>query len=81
MTLLHAAALVVGGMLGTGVYLRSALMAAGLKNGILNVMIEVRNDLLQTQGQCTKIAGLLAAWLSEAHEICRSDQPPLEAKA
>ena len=57
------------------------LIEHGLKNGILNVMIEVRNDLLQTQGQCTKIAGLLAAWLSEAHEICRSDQPPLEAKA
>ena len=54
---------------------------AWLKNGILNVMIEVRNDLLETHSQCTKVAALLTAWLSEALEICRSGTPSLEAKA
>ena len=53
----------------------------GLENGILNVMIEVRNDLLETHSQCTKVAALLTAWLSEALEICRSGTPSLEAKA
>jgi predicted N-formylglutamate amidohydrolase len=38
----------------------------GLANGLPNVMIEVRNDLLQTAEQCEQISKVLIAMLNEA---------------
>ncbi|MFC6687383.1 N-formylglutamate amidohydrolase [Jhaorihella thermophila] len=38
----------------------------GLPRGLLNVMIEVRNDLLRTPDDCAGMARLLAGWLEEA---------------
>lgn len=37
-----------------------------LPRGLLNAMIEVRNDLLQTSEQCAKLATVLATWLDAA---------------
>jgi predicted N-formylglutamate amidohydrolase len=41
-----------------------------LPRGILNVMIEVRNDLITTPEQCAKMADTLSEWLSQALELC-----------
>lgn len=41
-----------------------------LPRGILNVMIEVRNDLLSTPAQCAEMADTLAGWLTQALERC-----------
>lgn len=48
------------------------LIEHGLKNGLLNVMIEIRNDHLQTAQQCKELAKSLAGWLEEALAICAS---------
>ncbi|MEO0915708.1 MAG: N-formylglutamate amidohydrolase [Pseudomonadota bacterium] len=47
-----------------------------LPRGILNVMIEVRNDLIAAPVQCAEMADLLADWLSRALDICA----PTEAR-
>jgi predicted N-formylglutamate amidohydrolase len=38
----------------------------GMANGLLNVMIEIRNDLVATPEQCRAMAGRLQNWLEEA---------------
>ncbi len=38
----------------------------GLSRGLLNVMIEIRNDLIQTPDQCREMAGHLGNWLNAA---------------
>lgn len=38
----------------------------GLQNGLLNVMIEIRNDLAQTPDQCDEMARTLAGWIGQA---------------
>lgn len=38
----------------------------GLANGLLNVMIEIRNDLVATPEQCRAMAGQLQLWLESA---------------
>ncbi len=38
----------------------------GLANGLSNVMIEIRNDLIQTDAQCFAMAAHLQQWLTEA---------------
>ena len=40
----------------------------GLKHGLLNVMIEIRNDLLATERQCEEIAKMLHRMLSHAFD-------------
>ena len=42
----------------------------GLPRGILNVMIEIRNDLVATPEQCTRMAETLAEWLRAALALC-----------
>ena len=51
----------------------------GISRGILNVMIEVRNDFLQSESQCLAIADLLANLLSDAMKICV--EPPTAQRA
>jgi len=36
-----------------------------IANGLLNVMLEIRNDLIATPIQQDAIAGMLAGWLSD----------------
>ncbi len=38
----------------------------GLSNGVLNVMIEIRNDLVATPEACEQVAGMLHGLISEA---------------
>ena len=38
----------------------------GISNGLHNVMIEIRNDLLETDTQCQQLATHLERWLSAA---------------
>ena len=42
----------------------------GIERGILNVMLEVRNDFLKTDEACYAIADMLAELLTAAVEIC-----------
>ncbi|MEM8648455.1 MAG: hypothetical protein AAGF86_19245 [Pseudomonadota bacterium] len=44
----------------------------GLKNGVLNVMIEIRNDLVATPEACAEVAGMLHGLISEALETVRA---------
>jgi len=44
------------------------LKVHGLKNHYLNVMIELRNDLLQDDKSCEKIASHLQTWLTSSME-------------
>jgi len=37
-----------------------------IPNGHLNVMLEIRNDLIETEGQQLKMAEMIAAWLADA---------------
>jgi APA family basic amino acid/polyamine antiporter len=53
MTLLHATALVVGGMLGTGVYLRSALMAQQVGSAPLVLLAWLAAGLVSMTGALT----------------------------
>lgn len=41
------------------------LDAHGSANGLLNVMLEIRNDLIETPQTCAAMARLLAPWLGE----------------
>ncbi|MEZ5715987.1 MAG: N-formylglutamate amidohydrolase [Paracoccaceae bacterium] len=43
----------------------------GLSRGLLNVMIEIRNDLIQDADSQTAMAALLAGWVAEAAAACR----------
>ncbi|MGI9351002.1 MAG: N-formylglutamate amidohydrolase [Rhizobiaceae bacterium] len=45
----------------------------GLKNGLLNVMLEIRNDLLTTSEQCGKIAEMLHGLLLHALKEARGN--------
>jgi len=38
----------------------------GVKNGLINVMLEIRNDLIKTPGDQQAMAGMLARWLGDA---------------
>jgi predicted N-formylglutamate amidohydrolase len=42
----------------------------GLSNGLLNVMIELRNDLVATEESAQREARILAGWIAEAIEVC-----------
>ena len=42
------------------------LQQYGIDNGLHNVMIEIRNDLIQTDAQCAAMADHLQQWLLEA---------------
>lgn len=55
---------------GPGDGVMHTLKKHGVGLGILNVMIEVRNDLLQSESQCIEIADLLAGLLNDAMAIC-----------
>lgn len=44
----------------------------GVRRGILNVMIEIRNDFLITEEQCVAIADMLAELLINAVDACSS---------
>ncbi len=44
----------------------------GLSNGVLNVMIEIRNDLVATPEACSEVAGMLHGLISEALETMRA---------
>ena len=44
------------------------LNAHGVANGLLNVMLEIRNDLIATSDAQEAMAGLLAPWLAETLE-------------
>ncbi len=48
----------------------------GLSRDLLNVMIEIRNDLISTPEQCREMAGNLASWLNGAF----SDLAPASAE-
>lgn len=52
----------------------------GMANGLLNVMIEIRNDLVASPEQCRAMAGKLHSWLEEALATLRST-PAREARA
>lgn len=41
-----------------------------LPRGFLNVMIEIRNDLIATPEDCARMADTLKGWLSAALELC-----------
>ncbi len=43
----------------------------GIANGILNVMLEIRNDLVANEDQCRTLAGLIHSVLTKALETCR----------
>lgn len=47
-----------------------SLRRHGLSRGLLNVMIEIRNDLIQDTDSQTAMATLLAGWLAEAAAEC-----------
>ncbi|MEM9574120.1 MAG: N-formylglutamate amidohydrolase, partial [Pseudomonadota bacterium] len=55
---------------GPGDGVMHTLKKHGIARGILNVMIEVRNDLLQSEAQCREIADLLVDLLNDAMPIC-----------
>ncbi|MEM7069002.1 MAG: N-formylglutamate amidohydrolase [Pseudomonadota bacterium] len=38
----------------------------GIANGVANVMIEIRNDLIETDGQCDDMAEMICGWFQEA---------------
>jgi predicted N-formylglutamate amidohydrolase len=44
----------------------------GVGNGVLNVMIEIRNDLISDSEQCRTMAEMLRGLLFEAHRSCVS---------
>ena len=41
-----------------------------LPGGLLNVMLEVRNDLLRSEAQCAEMAEVLADWIASATRAC-----------
>lgn len=43
-----------------------------LPHGLLNVMIEIRNDLIATSGQCRKMALHLKGWIEDALALLRA---------
>jgi len=51
---------------GAGDGVTHTLKQHGIKNNLLNVMLEIRNDLVQTEEQCMTIAQGLEQWLSAA---------------
>ncbi|MBF2759262.1 MAG: N-formylglutamate amidohydrolase [Ectothiorhodospiraceae bacterium AqS1] len=51
------------------------LQVHGLANGVANVMIEVRNDLLEDTAAIASIADLLADWLCTAMRTLRARAP------
>lgn len=53
----------------------------GLENGLLNVMVEIRSDHLQSLEACHSVADMLANWLADALEQCSGQFDPLEASA
>ncbi|MEM8877426.1 MAG: N-formylglutamate amidohydrolase [Pseudomonadota bacterium] len=52
----------------------------GLANGLLNVMIEIRNDLVATPEQCRGMADQLKGWLETALSTLQT-APPREVRA
>ena len=50
----------------------------GINNGLPNVMIEVRNDLISTDSQCQQLATHLERWISAALANMGSDQTPTD---
>ena len=52
------------------------LVHHALSRNLLNVMIEIRNDLIQTPEQCRAMGGKLAGWISQGlNQLCNvSDQ-------
>jgi len=51
---------------GPGDGVTHTLREHGLKNGLMNVMLEIRNDLVTTPRDRQNMAAMLARWLSEA---------------
>lgn len=51
-----------------------------LPRGLLNVMIEIRNDLIASPEQCAAMAGKLGAWLSTAIENLSNDRSKAAAR-
>lgn len=43
-----------------------------LPRNMLNVMVEIRNDLIATPAQCARMADCLAEWLNRALAVCAS---------
>ena len=55
---------------GPGDGVTHTLRHHALPRGLLNVMIEIRNDLIATPEQCEQMGNVLADWLREAMKIC-----------
>jgi predicted N-formylglutamate amidohydrolase len=55
------------------------LIEHGLRNGIPNVMIEIRNDLLTSEDQQQAMAAMLAAWIGAACERISLSAVPVPA--
>ncbi len=57
------------------------LKLQGISRGLLNVMLEVRNDLLQTPAQCDAIAEMLAGLLADALAAVGSASEPTSGRS
>lgn len=55
---------------GPGDGVTHTLRQNALPDNLLNVMIEIRNDLIATSEQCARMAETLAEWLRRALAIC-----------
>ncbi|PCH45225.1 MAG: N-formylglutamate amidohydrolase [Hyphomicrobiales bacterium] len=53
----------------------------GIKNGLLNVMLEIRNDHLQTPDACYSVADMLENWLADALDNYSSQSDAMEVRA
>ena len=42
--------------------------------GMLNVMLEIRNDLVATRDDCVAMADMLTGWIRDALERCDADE-------
>ncbi|MEP3233470.1 MAG: N-formylglutamate amidohydrolase [Hyphomicrobiales bacterium] len=49
----------------------------GVQRGLLNVMLEVRSDLIATSKQCNAMADTLVSWIEDAVKLC-VDEPVTE---
>ncbi len=57
------------------------LRTHALPRGLLNVMIEIRSDLLKTPGQCQSIANMLGGLLGSALLACSDPSQSIRANA
>ena len=58
---------------GPGDGVTHTLCEHAISHGHLNVMLEIRNDLIETTAQQTEIAGMIAGWLTDALGVLGDD--------